>query len=296
MDRVLPAVVLRVVQPHVGERDVPDRQIEATVRQPRVGERLARARSRPDTAPARAAAVAGSSSTPVSSAPAGARPMNMPDAAPRLEHPPAVEPELADELPDRRDDRRVGVVRVDRRAPRRARTRPRRAAPAAARARLRPLVAVLVEHAGHRAPARPRRQRPLLLDRSRRAPAARARAGAAAPRGSPRPALAHRSARAARPPPARTLARRSSSSAHLGAHASSSRWRPLRSAASRPPASGSSGRGSGPAPAARSPPPASCAAFSRPTFSRYALPRAGPGQRSRPAAPRSRSPPAPPAA
>ena len=41
VDRVPARVVLRVVQPHVGERHVPDRQIEVTVGQARVGERLA---------------------------------------------------------------------------------------------------------------------------------------------------------------------------------------------------------------------------------------------------------------
>ena len=91
---VAAGVVPRVVQAHVGERHVPDRQVEVAVRQPRVRERLGadvgvgvqRSRDR--------ARCVGSSSTPISSRAGGREAEEDPGAAAGLEHPAAGEPEL----------------------------------------------------------------------------------------------------------------------------------------------------------------------------------------------------------
>ena len=160
MDRVVRAVVLRVVQAHVSERHVADSQVEVPGGQARVGERLGpHGRVRIQRArQSRARAVqldAGQLGV------GGRQSEEHAGAAARLEHPAAVEPELADGLPDRGDDRRVGVVRVDRRAT-------GAGVPILAEqlaqlsADRRPLAAVLVEHRGDRTPARPSRKRPLL--------------------------------------------------------------------------------------------------------------------------------------
>ena len=157
VDRVLLTVMHRVVQPHVSERDVPDHQIKRGAARAVVGERAG------DDPRVRVKLLRDRRGRVVQLHPdhLGARGREADEhsrAAPRLEHPPTLEPELGGERPHRPRDRRVRVVRVDRRAT-------RRCVPLLAEQLVQlltlpgPLRPGLVEDLRDRPPARPRRER-----------------------------------------------------------------------------------------------------------------------------------------
>jgi hypothetical protein len=150
------AVVARVVQPHVGERDVADRCVEVPVGQPRVGERLgadrrARVQRPGDRGAGRIELDADGLGAP------RRHPDERAGAGAGLEHAAAGEAQALERRPHLPHVGGVGVVGVDRRAPRRGvgalvEQRPQ------PRALRRPLVARLVEDLRHRPPARPARE------------------------------------------------------------------------------------------------------------------------------------------
>jgi hypothetical protein len=153
--------VAGVVQTHVGERHVADRQVKVPVGQARRGERLGADRGvrvqRPRDLRRRRVEF-----NPGQLHPLGRHAEEDPRATPGLEHSAAAEAEINDRLPDRGGHLRVGVVRVDRRAPRRV-IPPLAGERAQLLAHPSPLSALLIEQLRHRPPARPGRQHELLL-------------------------------------------------------------------------------------------------------------------------------------
>ena len=156
-------VVRGVVQSHVGEGDVPDRQIEVAVRQPRVRERLG-ADIRGGMKRSGYRGGRGVEFHTGQLRAVGREREEHARAAARLEHAPGAESELCDQSPHLAGDCGVGVVRVDRRPPRgRVRLLVEQLAELLAIGR--PLLALLVEDLGDRSPASPSGQATLLIDR-----------------------------------------------------------------------------------------------------------------------------------
>jgi hypothetical protein len=156
-------VVPGVVQAHVGERHVPDGGVEEPVRQPGVRERLAadlglRVKRGGDPRVGRIEL------DPRHLRAIGRERDEHARASARLQHAPVVEAELRERPPDLAGDRRVGVVRVDRRAPGgRPPLRVQQFAQLLAQGS--PLLAPLVEELRDGAPAAPPCQQPLLIRR-----------------------------------------------------------------------------------------------------------------------------------
>ena len=154
-------VVPRVVEPHVGERDVPDRGIEVPVGQRRLRERLGADRRvgmdrLRDPGGRRVKLDTGQLGA------GGREPDERASARAGLQHATGLEPEVGERLPHRLRDRGVGVVGVDRRAARRPpRLRVEQLVQLLADAG--PLGVGLVEHLGDGPPAAPSREQLALL-------------------------------------------------------------------------------------------------------------------------------------
>jgi hypothetical protein len=160
VDAVPGRVVPAVVQHHVPERHVPDRQVITALGVAAAGERLgadlsARVQQRCDARGHRVQLDSGHLGA------AGGEGDEVPAAAARFQHPPAVEAERLHRRPHRLDDRRVGVVRVQR-VPPRCRQLGRRQQDGKLLTCPGELGPAVIEHLRHRAPPGPAAQHVLL--------------------------------------------------------------------------------------------------------------------------------------